>query len=62
MDISTGRCPNRKQDCDCKKVCAVLYGKEVRRLRNEAVDASPDQREKKYKEWQRFMKEYANRI
>jgi hypothetical protein len=62
MDISTGRCPTRQQGCDCKKVCAALYGQEVKRLRKEALNASDDQREAKHKAWQDFMKKYSHKV
>jgi hypothetical protein len=62
MDISTGRCPTKKQGCNCKNVCAALYGQEVKRLRKEALSASSSQREAKYKAWQDFIKKYSHKV
>lgn len=66
MDISTGRCPNKKLDCDCNRVCAVLYGHEVRRLKEEAEKVIPGEhpleRETRHKQWTSFMRANAHKI
>jgi len=56
MDISTGRCPTKKIDCDCTKVCARLYGEQVRKLRRELLDCSPDEFVRKTKEFHLFVR------
>ena len=61
LDISTGRCPTKKQDCDCSTFCAILYGQEARRLKQEADNASPSDKELKHKQWQRFTQKYIKR-
>jgi hypothetical protein len=66
VDISTGRCPNKKQNCSCERVCAGLYGKEVRRLKSEIDnpdnDPSPKERELRIKVWQDFININAHKI
>ncbi|KIL46941.1 hypothetical protein KP77_25100 [Jeotgalibacillus alimentarius] len=62
MDISTGRCPTKQKKCDCRRVCAALYGQEARRLKS-AIDEGPKElRDHRLKEWQGFVKKNSKRI
>lgn len=63
IDVSTGRCPNKRQGCECKKVCAMLYGENVRKLRQAAIDEKdPKKKAEKQDEWNDFQKKYASKI
>ncbi|WP_034757778.1 hypothetical protein [Rossellomorea vietnamensis] len=63
MDVSKGRCPNKQKGCECNRVCAALYGKHARSLRQDAMDETdPLKKEEKTRTWQGFINKYAKKI
>jgi hypothetical protein len=63
MDVSKGRCPNRQKDCECRRVCAALYGQHAQKLRNEVLNEEDRvKREATFKKWQKFVNTYALKI
>ncbi|XKH51324.1 hypothetical protein LG275_03765 [Chryseomicrobium palamuruense] len=62
MDISTGRCPTKRVECDCHRVCARLYGQEVRRLKKVIEESSPENKEKAFDEWRRFVEKNLKKL
>jgi hypothetical protein len=63
MDVSKGRCPNKQKGCECNRMCAVLYGRHARSLRQEAQDETdPLKKEAKTRAWQGFINTYSKKI
>jgi hypothetical protein len=63
MDVSKGRCPNRQKGCECRRVCAALYGQHAQKLREEAMEERELlKRDANFKKWQKFVNTYALKI
>lgn len=63
MDMSKGRCPKRQKDCECRRVCAALYGQHAHKLREDAMnEREPLKRDANFKKWQKFVNTYALKI
>lgn len=64
LNLKKESCPTKTKadNCGCGLICQELYGKEARRLRKEAHEASPETREKKHREWQLFVGKYSKHL
>lgn len=62
MDISTGRCPTKKVDCSCVKVCQKSYGQKVRELRQATLNVEGDEFIRNVRALNNFVDKYQHKL